>query len=95
MCVTEQINRPGGISVCRRCPPSLMVLDPAHIWVGTCLTHSKEYRGLRRLAAVGIVASIVTVAVIYSRDPHNTTDRAGESAKRRFQQPKDRQQAEG
>jgi hypothetical protein len=48
---------------------------------------------LRRFAALAAVAAVITTAIIYSRDEHVTSE--GIEAKQAFQQPKDRQQAEG
>jgi hypothetical protein len=50
---------------------------------------------LRRLAVVGVVAGIVTTAVIYSRAEHVTSEDPQHGSKQPFQQPKDRPQAEG
>jgi hypothetical protein len=47
-----------------------------------------------RLALVGAVAGLLTVAVIYSRDGNIPTD-TQHGLKLAFQQPKDREQAEG
>jgi hypothetical protein len=48
-----------------------------------------------RLAVVGIVASLATTAVFYSRGQNVATEVALQDSKQKFQQPKDRQQAEG
>jgi hypothetical protein len=48
---------------------------------------------LRRLAVAGIVAGIVTTAVMHSRSEHVASEDTQHSAA--FQQPKERQQAEG
>jgi hypothetical protein len=48
-----------------------------------------------RLALVGTVASLLTVAVIYSRDGSVSTEATQHGLKLAFQQPKDREQAEG
>ena len=49
---------------------------------------------LRRFAVVAIVAGLLTTALIYSRD--DVSSEGSESgSKQAFQQPKDRQQAEG
>ena len=45
-----------------------------------------------RLAAVGIIASVLTIAVSYSRDENVGAE---VTPKQKFQQPKDREQAEG
>jgi hypothetical protein len=51
---------------------------------------------LRRLAVVGIFAGIVATAVIYSGGEHvAAVEDAWLGSKQAFQQPKDRQQAEG
>jgi hypothetical protein len=50
---------------------------------------------LRRLAVVGVVGSVVTMAVIYSRAEHIVLDDALLASKQVFVQPKDRQQAQG
>jgi hypothetical protein len=50
---------------------------------------------LRRLAVAGAVAGIVATAVIYSRGEHVLLEDAWLSSKLAFQQPKDRQQAQG
>ena len=50
---------------------------------------------MRRLAVVGIVASLLTTAVIYSRDENVATEVIPQGSKQKFQQPKDREQAEG
>src|ERR1700726_2437184 len=49
---------------------------------------------LRRLAALGLVAGVVTTAVIYSRGERVASEDTRLS-KQTFRQPKDRQQAEG
>lgn len=48
-----------------------------------------------RLAVVGIVASLLTIAVIYSRNENIATEVTQQGSKQKFQQPKDREQAEG
>jgi hypothetical protein len=50
---------------------------------------------MRRLTVVGIVASLVTTAAIYSRDQNVATQVNPQGSKQRFQQPKDPEQAEG
>jgi hypothetical protein len=50
---------------------------------------------LRRLAVAGIVASIVTTAVIYSPGEQVASEDTGQGSKQAFQQPKDRHLAEG
>jgi hypothetical protein len=45
-----------------------------------------------RLAIVGIIASVLTIAVSYSRDENVAAE---VTPKQKFQQPKDREQAEG
>src|ERR1700730_12079795 len=50
---------------------------------------------MRRLAVVGISASLLTTAVIYSRDENVATEVTPQGSKQKFQQPKDREQAEG
>ena len=47
---------------------------------------------MRRLAVVGIIASFLTTAVIYSRDENVATE---VGSKQKLQQPQDREQAEG
>src|ERR1700704_5448393 len=49
-----------------------------------------------RLAVIGIVASLLSTAVIYSRDKKSlAAEVTPEGSKQKFQQPKDREQAEG
>jgi len=48
-----------------------------------------------RLAVVGIVASLLTTGVIYSRDEKVAIEVTPQGLKQKFQQPKDREQAEG
>jgi hypothetical protein len=48
-----------------------------------------------RLALVGTVAGLLTVAVIYSRDGNVSMEATEHVSKLAFQQPKDREQAEG
>ena len=48
-----------------------------------------------RLAVVGIVASLLTTGVIYSRDEKVAIEVTLQGFKQKFQQPKDREQAEG
>jgi hypothetical protein len=48
-----------------------------------------------RLAVVGIIASLLTTGVIYSRDKKAATEVTLQGLKQKFQQPKDREQAEG
>ena len=48
-----------------------------------------------RLAVVGIIASLLTTGVIYSRDEKVATEGTSQGLKQKFQQPKDREQAEG
>jgi hypothetical protein len=48
-----------------------------------------------RLALVGTVAGLLTVAVIYSRDGNVSTEATQHGLKLALQQPKDREQAEG
>jgi hypothetical protein len=48
-----------------------------------------------RLALVGTFASLLTIAVIYSRDGNVATEVTPHGLKQTFQQPKDREQAEG
>jgi len=50
---------------------------------------------MRRLAVVGIIASLLTTAVIYSRDQTVATEVNPQSSKQKFQEPRDREQAEG
>jgi hypothetical protein len=50
---------------------------------------------MHRLAVVGIIASLLTAAVIYSRDENVAMDVTPQGSKQKFQQPKDREQAEG
>ena len=50
---------------------------------------------LRRFAVLVVVAGMVTTAVIYSRDEHVTSEDIEGGSKQAFQQPKNRQQAEG
>jgi len=50
---------------------------------------------LRRLAVAGVVAGIVTTAVIYSRGEHPVLEEIWLGSKLAFQQPKEHQQAEG
>jgi hypothetical protein len=48
-----------------------------------------------RLALVGTIASLLTIAVVYSRDRNVATEVMPNGSKQTFQQPKDREQAEG
>ena len=48
-----------------------------------------------RLALVGTIAGLVTIAVIYSRDGNVAMEATSHDSKLAFQQPKDREQAEG
>ena len=48
-----------------------------------------------RLAVVGIIASLLTTGVIYSRDEKVAIEVPPQVLKQKFQQPKDREQAEG
>jgi hypothetical protein len=48
-----------------------------------------------RLALVGTVAGLLTIAVIYSRDGNVATEATQHGSKLAFQQPKDREQAQG
>ena len=48
-----------------------------------------------RLAVVGIIASLLTTAVSYSRDENVAAEVTPQGSKQKFQQPKDREQAEG
>jgi hypothetical protein len=48
-----------------------------------------------RLALVGTVAGLLAIAVSYSRDGNVSTEAAKHDSKLAFQQPKDREQAEG
>ena len=50
---------------------------------------------LRRFAVLALVAGVLTTAVIYSRDEHFHSEGSESGSKQAFQQPKDRQQAEG
>jgi hypothetical protein len=50
---------------------------------------------LRRFAMLAAVAGMLTTAVIYSRDDHVRSQDIENRSKQAFQQPKDRQQAEG
>ena len=50
---------------------------------------------LRRLAVVGLVGGLVTIAVIYSRAEHIASEDTQPGSKQAFQQPKNRPQAEG
>ena len=50
---------------------------------------------LRRLAVTGIVAGVVAAAVIYSHGEHIAPEDVWLGSKLAFQQPKDRQQADG
>jgi hypothetical protein len=50
---------------------------------------------LRRFAVVGVVGGIVATAVIYSRGEHPVLEDVWVDSKLAFQQPKERQQAEG
>jgi hypothetical protein len=47
------------------------------------------------IAVLAVVAAMLTTAVIYSRDEHGNSEGVEEGSKQAFQQPKDRQQAEG
>jgi hypothetical protein len=48
-----------------------------------------------RLALVGTIASVLVIAVIYSRGGSVATEVTPHGSKLTFQQPKDREQAEG
>jgi hypothetical protein len=48
-----------------------------------------------RLAVVGFIASLLTTGVIYSRDEKVAIEVTPQGLKQKFQQPKDREQAEG
>jgi hypothetical protein len=48
-----------------------------------------------RLAAIGAVACLLAIAVIYSRNESNATEDTPRGSKQAFQQPKDVKQAEG
>jgi hypothetical protein len=48
-----------------------------------------------RLALVGTIAGLLTIAVTYSRDENVATEATEHVSKLAFQQPKDREQAEG
>ena len=48
-----------------------------------------------RLAVVGTVASLLAIAVVYSRNGSSATEDAARTSKQAFQQPKDIKQAEG
>ena len=48
-----------------------------------------------RLALVGTIASLLTIAVIHSRGGNVATEVTPHGSKQTFQQPKDREQAEG
>jgi hypothetical protein len=48
-----------------------------------------------RLALVGTIGGLVTIAVIYSRDVNISAEATPHGSKLAFQQPKDREQAEG
>ena len=50
---------------------------------------------IRRLAALGIIAGLLSIAVSYSRGKDAGTELTQEGAKQKFQQPKDSKQAEG
>src|SRR5215471_18253655 len=50
---------------------------------------------LRRFAVLGVVAAILITAIVYSRDEHVSSEGSESGSKQAFQQPKDRQQAEG
>src|ERR1700736_6627141 len=50
---------------------------------------------LRRLAVIGIVAGVVATGVIYSRGEQIAPEDVWLGSKQAFQQPKNRQQAEG
>jgi hypothetical protein len=50
---------------------------------------------LRRGTALGIIAALLTTAVMYSRNENAPAEVTWRSSKQAFQQPKDRPQAEG
>jgi hypothetical protein len=50
---------------------------------------------LSRLGVAGVIAGLLTTAVIYSRDDKVAKEVSPQDAKQKFQQPKDRTQAEG
>jgi hypothetical protein len=58
-------------------------------------TLKKIPQELRRFAVLTVVAGMLTTAVIYSRDEHVHSEGIGNGSKQAFQQPKDRQQAQG
>jgi hypothetical protein len=73
---------------------SVFACDGSKLWI--MIDASKKVPvELRRLAVVGIVAGVVTTAVIYSRGEHVALEGTRHGSKQPFQQPKDRQQAEG
>ena len=47
------------------------------------------------IAVLAVVAAMLTTAVIYSRDEQVSSEGSESGSKQAFQQPKDRQQAEG
>jgi hypothetical protein len=50
---------------------------------------------LRRFAVLAVVAAVLATGIIYSRNEHVPSEGVGDLSKQAFQQPKDRQQAEG
>jgi hypothetical protein len=50
---------------------------------------------LSRLGVAGVIAGLLTTAVIYSRDDNVAKEVSPQDSKQKFQQPKDRTQAEG
>jgi hypothetical protein len=50
---------------------------------------------LRRFAVLAVVAGMLTTAVFYSRDEHGRLEGIEGDSKQAFQQPQDRQRAEG
>jgi hypothetical protein len=50
---------------------------------------------LRRFAVLGIVAAMLATAIASSREEHGNSEGIEGGSKQAFQQPKDRQQAEG
>ena len=92
---------PGKPAVC------YCLCHPAVIWIVQCVrlprgqamimiyALKKIPQELRRFAVLGVVAGLLTTGVIYSRDEHVSSEGSDSGSKQAFQQPKDRQQAEG
>jgi hypothetical protein len=83
------------VYVIRRSSGSVFACQPSG--QSAIMIHSlkKIPQELRRFVVLGVVAGMLTTAVVYSRDEHVPSGGIGNGSKQAFQQPKDRQQAEG